>query len=287
MADQGVDIFGRGCTIHFMNRFVSVWLLFMVLVWGVGCDPVQQRRQEAYADIEGITLEDLQARQPPQVETLLSFSVLTYVLDAESIESLETIVDSLSQGDIRYTNVEAFEANGFSAGIGLHKEGASIAQKLQSIGAVRVGQGALKIPPNSNEILSSETVVGPRAILYSTSSTGIGGITVESGKVGWVISAGQGPDAAETVHLALCPAYWQIGASNLRLLTGRSPFEFRFFEAGRIDFELAAGQFCILGPQRVVTDQDTLDRILFEMARRKQVRFFVIIYGGPRGSDDD
>lgn len=268
-----------------MNGHNFLRLLCLILLLGVGCDPVEQRRQEAYSDIQGLTLKDLQAKRTPQIESLLSFSVLEYVLNAENISSLETIIDSLSQSDIHYDNVDAFEANGFSVGIGLHDEGASIAQKLQSAGAVRVGQGALMIPTHSNEILFSETVIDPQAVLYSTSATGIGGATISSGRIGWIISARQDASDADVVQVTLCPAFWTIGASDLRLLTGREPYQFYFFDVGRVSVPMKPGQICLLGPERVVTEQDTLDWLLFEVPRRKQVRFFVIIYTGLRGVD--
>jgi hypothetical protein len=268
-----------------MNGRIFLWPLLLTALMGAGCDEVQQSRQKAYADIEGITLADLQAEKIPPIESLLSFSVLTYVLDAEDIGSLETLIDSLSQSDIHYDNVDAFEANGFSVGIGLHEEGASIAQKLQSAGAVRIGQGALMIPTNSNEMLFSETVTGSLSVLYSTSATGVGGATISSGKIGWIISGRQDAADADVVQVTLCPAFWRIGARDLRLLTGKEPYQFYFFDVGRVSVPMRPGQICLLGPERVVTEQDTLDRLLFEVPRRKQLRFFVIIYTGLRGMD--
>ncbi|MBL7215369.1 MAG: hypothetical protein ISS71_06800 [Phycisphaerae bacterium] len=268
-----------------MNGHVFLWFLFVVVLLGVGCDEPQEQRQAAYSDIQGITLADLQAEQHSETESLLSFSVLTYVLDADSLESLETIIGSLSQRDIHYDKADAFEANGFSAGCGAHQEGASIAQKLQSIGAVRVTQSSLIIPANSNEILYESDVTGPNAIIYSTSATGAGGATIGTGKLGWIISAQKDPVARGVVSVTLSPAFWEIGASDLRLLAGKEPYQYHFFDVGRVHFDMEAGRFCLLGPHRVVRDEDTLDRILFEVPRRNMVRFFVIIFGGQREID--
>ena len=269
-----------------MNGYIFTGILFLIVLSGVGCEMPQEPESAAYSDIQGIKLSDLRAKEEsPEVESLLSFTVLTYVLDPNSVGSLENIIDSVSQRDIRYDNIDAFEANGFSIGCGLHQEGARVAQKLRSIGARRISQNRMIIPPGSNEIVFEEPVVGPRAVIYSTSATGAGGATIGTGRLGWVISVQKQPDVRDVVSVTLSPAFWELGGSHLRLLEGKNPFQYRFFEVGRVHFQMEPGQFCLLGPERIVWRQDTLDRLLFTVRRRNQMRFFVIVFDGQRGID--
>lgn len=266
------------------GHYTYLSILVCIAFFGGGCEVPQETPPADYSDIQGITLADLQAKQQPTQaeELLLSFSVLTYVLDTDSLASLDPIIDSLSQQNFHYDNADAFEANGFSIGLGSHQEGASIAQKLQSIGAVRASQGSLVIPPHSHEILSGSNIVGSRTLIYSTSATGGGGATIRSGKLGWILSGQPDPAAAGTVQVTLCPAFWEMGASDLRLMAGQEPYQFHFFDVGRVHFTMQSGQFCVLGPDRVVEDQDTLDRILFDVPQRNKICFFVIVYGGKQ-----
>ncbi len=272
-----------------MNRCRTIyyWVLCTAIFWG-GCElPPQTPPQGDYSDIEGITLDDLRPANLPQreQESLLTFSVLTYVLDTTHLDQLGPVFDSLSQQHIRFANRTAFTANGFSIGFGQHEQGAWVAQKLQAIGAVRTSQGSLMTPAESNEILYGTDVVGSKTLVYATSTTGVGGAALRSGKLGWVISGKNVPGQPDTSLVSLCPAYWEVEGRNLRLRTGQEPYLFHYFDVGRVELIMQPGQFCLLGPQRAVDDQDTLDRLLFEMPRRNQMRILVIIFGGQRQID--
>jgi hypothetical protein len=255
------------------------------MLLAVGCEVPPQPQEAATSDIEGITLADLKAEEPveKESESLLTFTVLTYALDAAMVEQLEPVIDTLTKRGLQFDDAQAFEANGFAIGFGPHEKGALIAQQLQSIGAVRITQNSMVIPPNTQEILYGTDFIGSRTVTYSTSASDTGEVTLRSGKLGWILSGQAG--AADTVQVTLCPAYWEPGASKLRLMAGQEPYLFEFFNAGRVWFPMQAGQFCVLGPQRIAEQQDTLDRLLFEVPRRKQVRFLVIIFGGLRQID--
>lgn len=264
------------------NAFLRL-ILILVLIWGVGCEVPPPGRQAAYSDIAGLTLADLQADQPPEsIENLLAFSILTYVLDADAVGGLEAVFEGLSRENVRYENAQAFAANGFAVGRATHEQGGDLARQLQTIGATRVSRVSMVIPPNTREILSDVDVFGSRALVYSTSSAGVGGATIETGKVGWVI-APQRTDSPQTVQVTLSPAYWRVMGRDLRLLTGQEPYAFNFFDVGRVVVPMQAGQLCLLGPERLITEQDTLNRLLFGEPRRERAQFFVIIFGGLQG----
>ena len=112
-------------------------------------------------------------------------------------------------------------------------------------------------------------------------------MVTKTGKIGWIISPKQEASSPAVVQVTLCPAFWEVGAGDLRLMMGQNAFDYHFFDVGRSHFEMKAGQFFLLGPERLVRNQDTLDRILFEVPRREKVRFFVIVFGGIQQADDN
>ena len=268
-------------SISMVDRFF-ICLFLVAMFFGVGCDTAQQNQTDDFSDIQGLKLADLQAEESEKTESLLSFSVLSYVLDANSLDTMESVIDILSDRDVRYDNAEAFGANGFVARKGEHRQGAQFAQKLRSIGAVRLSQSNLSIPSGVDESFYGVDITESMSIIYSTSQTGLGGTTLQRGKLGWILSAQADPLVRGLVHLTLGPAFWEKGIRDLRILEGKDPYQYRTFDVGRVHIQLEAGQFLLLGSDRSAGGQDTLNSLLFELPEQNKVRFFVIIFGGQR-----
>ena len=193
-------------SISMFSRFF-ICLFLVAMLFGFGCDTTQQSQAEDFSDIQGLKLADLQANGFQGAESSLSFSILSYVLDANSLDAMESVMDILSDRDVSCDNPEAFKANGFIASKGQHRQGAQFAQKLRSIGAVRLRQSSLSIPFGVDEPFYEVDIAESRPIIYSTSLTGLGGTTLQRGKLGWVLSAQDDSPVRGLVHLKLGPAF--------------------------------------------------------------------------------
>ena len=260
-----------------MNARFYIGLLTVGFMLGGGCDvshlPVPTER----SNIEGIKLSDLQADNDSGNETTLRFSVLVYALDITSLDAFEDVFQILSSRQVRVADPKAFEANCFAAGFGVHRKGGEVARKLSEIGAVRISQKTLIFPAGGREVVYQTPIDEPRPVLYSTSTGGLGGVTVEKGRLGWVLSAGQDPALRGVVEMTVAPAFWDSAGAVFRLRKGKEPYEFRYFDVGRIRVPLEAGQFCLLGPTHILDQENALNRLLFEVSGQNKIRFFVII----------
>jgi len=265
----------------FNRLFICLFLVAMF--FGFGCDTTQQSQTGDSSDIQGLKLADLQAKDFQKTESILSFSVLSYVLDANSLDAMEGVVDILSYRDIDYDNAESFKANGFFVCKGEHRQGSQLAQKLRSIGAVRMGQISLSVPFGVDEPFCGVDITESMSIIYSTSLTGLGGATLPRGKLGWILSVQDDSPVRGLVHLRLGPAFWERGIRDLRLLEGKDPYQYQLFNMGGVDMQLEVGEFLVLGTNRSEGRQNTLNSLLFELPEQNKVRFFVIIFTGQRG----
>lgn len=260
-----------------MNGRFYIGLLTLGFMLGVGCELSQPPVPRERLNIEGIKLSDLQADNSPGNETTLQFSILTYTLDTTSLDAFGDVFRILSGRQIRVADPKAFEANCFAAGFGIHDKGGQVAQKLSAIGAVRLSQNRLIFPAGGREIIYAMPINEPRPVLYLTSTGGLGGMTIEKGRLGWVLSAGQDPALRGVVQMTLAPASWDSVGAVLRLREGKELYEFRRFDVGRFSVPLEAGQFCLLGPTHILDEQDALNKLLFEVPGQNKIRFFVII----------
>lgn len=246
----------------------------------LGC-AVPPQRPPAPISVEGLKLSDLKdsASIRPNAEYLIELRILTYVLDAASADELKAVYDLLSQQDIRTANKEVFAANGLAIGTGPAQEASRIAQRLYEIGAVRISQSKLLIPPEETEILSSAFQQQGLTFLYCPFKDSLSEIILPPNTfVGWTMLVRPDPRLEKHIQLTFVPSYWQRGAEDLRLRMGRQPIDFNPLEAGRVLARLEEGGFLLLGPDGKMPEQNTLGKILFFLAGRKpQVQFFVIL----------
>ncbi|MCI0498635.1 MAG: hypothetical protein L0Y36_02995 [Planctomycetales bacterium] len=260
-------------------------ILFQCLLSGLwlftGCevaDPNSMVQEKGASN--GLKLSDLQDTSPlhPDAEFLIELRVLTYALKTDSADALAAVFAALAQTDVRCANRDAFAANGLAVGTGRGEQSARVAQMLYEIGAVRIGQTKLLIPPDQIEVLSRSYLPNAAPILYSPSRNSTAEMNLSAGSMGWIMSARPDPRLPKKVQLNLVPAYWQQGGEDLRLWMGKPAVDYQPVQAGQVLVRIEEGSFVLLGPARTPPDQTTLDKILFFLpARRPQVQFFVII----------
>jgi len=248
------------------------------LLWGCAVSP---QSMPAPVPVEGLKLSDLKdsANFKPNAEYLIELRVLTYVLDSASADELKTVYDMLSQQAIRTANRDVFALNGLAIASGPSQEASRIAQRLYEIGAVRISQSKLLIPPEEIQILSSTFQQQGLTFLYCPFQGRINEIVLPpSTFIGWTMLARPDPRLEKHVQLTFVPSYWQRGAEDLRLRMGKQPIDFKPLEAGRVLARLEEGGFLLLGPNGKMPEQNTLGKILFLLAGRKpQMQFFVIL----------
>ena len=261
-----------------MNHPLSrIYCLLCCLFFAAGCEQPQPSNSADDVSLNGITLSDLQASGKTQTtEPQLAFSVLTYELDAASMDSLSKVYRLLSKWGIQYEDKTAFDANGFAVGLGMPQKGAEVVRALAEIGARRITQSQVATPAGSHEVLSA-TAVEPQTLWFPKSHRTLGGATLSGGQLGWIFSAEKDPNRDLVLTVQAQPAFWEQGMSDLRLLAGKVPFKFKTFDVGRFQIELRQGQFFVLGPNGAILTQQTLNQLLFADPRHDKGRLLVVI----------
>ena len=253
--------------------FLAVWIV-------AGCeisrpdDPAPE-----LPPIEGLKLSDLKDDFPSaDLESLMSFRVLTYTVVPDSVDKLKEIIDSLSHREVRAVNKGAFSANGFAIGVSFFEEGRKIAQKLRRMGATRTGQARLMFLADKTEALSRTFLQGTEVVHYSKSANSTAAITPAQGFLGWIFSAKPDPRFRGMAQVELFPAVWQPGIENIRLAMGKDAIDYQPIRAGQVLTRVEEGGVILLGPARSVPEETTLDKMLFFLpGKRPKIQFFVII----------
>ena len=247
------------------------------MVFLVGCEQPQTNAPNEHASVQGIKLSDLQpseniAFSKPEI----SFTVLTYELDSASMTQLSKVYRVLSKWGIEYEDKTAFDANGFTVGVGMPQKGSQVAKLLTDIGARRIAQARLSVPSQSHEVLTS-AAVSSQSLLFPKSHRTLGSARIQSGKIGWIISAQKDSVRESILSVTTQPAFWEPNMADLRLLEGQAPFQYQTFSVGRFQIELREGQFFVLGPSGTILNQQTLSRLLFSTAEGEKGRLLVVI----------
>lgn len=264
-----------------MNR----WLLFLYIVpllWAfTGCEvPPQSGSIPENSPLDNLKLSDLKdvTAEQVNVDSLMNFRVLTYLIDPGNVETLDNVYSHLSQTDVRVVNKEAFRSNGFMVGIAPVNERVAVPRELARIGAVRTAQANLMMPPDQTEAMSSVPLQVPEAFNYALSEDNSTTLTLGPGFLGWVMSAKPDPRYRRSALVKIFPAYWQPGIEDIRLRMGLDPIDYQPIPAGEVLMRVEERGVIVLGPVREMSDSKTLDRKLFFLpGRNPKIRFFVII----------
>lgn len=252
-------------------------------LWAIaGCEVAPPNPPAApKSPLDGLKLSDLEDPTKNQVPDnfLMRFRVLTYTIDPAEVDKLSGIYDRLSRSDVRMVNKGTFEANGFAVGTASFGTGSAIAQELAQIGAVRTAQANLMFPPDKIEPLSRLLLQGMETIHYAVPGDNSATMTLPGlGLLGWVMSAKPDPRFRGLAQVKLFPAYWQPGIEDIRSRMGMEPVEYNPILVGQVLMRVEEKGIIVLGPTRQMTDETTLDKMLFFLPGPKpKIRFFVII----------
>ncbi len=245
----------------------------------LGCIEPEAGNQIADPSLRGLKFTDLQSHTPAAPsEPQLSFTVLTYELDNASLNSLSKVFRRLTRHDIRYDNKTAFDANGFAVGSAAGQRTSEVARALKEIGAERVKQGRVIVPRGAYEFLT-EIPMDAQSMRFPTSHRTVGQVSLDKGKLGWLLSVKHDESEQKSALVQLEPAFWKEGMSDLRLLSGKVPYKYQTFDVGRATLEMQPGQLCVLAPAGVILQQQTLCRRLFA-GNEQTTTFLVILFNG-------
>lgn len=252
------------------------------VLWAIaGCQVPPPNTPAQKSPLDGLELSDLEDSTKNQVPDafLMRFRVLTYTLDPGKVDALSSIFRRLSQADVRMVNKGAFAANGFAVGTASFRTAAAVAQELAQIGAVRTSQTNLMIPPDNTDPLSELPLQGTETIQYAAFGGNPATMTPPGpGLLGWVMSAQPDPRFRGLAQVKLFPAFWQPGFEDVRFRMGLEPVEYQPFVAGQALMRVEEKGIIVLGPTRQMTDETTLDKLLFYLpGNRPRIRLFVII----------
>ena len=262
---------------------ITILSICFAFVWAItACElpqpPADPSQVVSFEDLKVSDLADT-SQENIDSEFIMSFRVLTYTIVPGAVDELDKICQMLSQQDVRLLNQEAFKENGLAVGTGSFEQGSEVARKLNEVGAVRVGQAHLTVPPENTQVISRTFLQGTETFTYATSAVTNLEVTPGPGFFGWVFSAQPDSRFNGMVQVRLYPAYWQQGLENIRLLMGQEPVEYRPLDDGTILTRLGERGFLLLVPGRDVPDKLTLDKLLFFMpGQRPKVQFYLIIF---------
>lgn len=258
------------------------FILAVTLFCMCGCElpPDAGLSANRQVSIDGLTIKDLEDRTAETIDTdrLLSFRILTYEIGAEGLNELQSVIERLSQRELRYREKKAFSQNGFACGTGLGDQGAEIAQLLVQIGAERRSISQMMVPAEQTEIIAAAPFQMGVPVSYMSGDGTEQMVTPPMGMGGWTVNAKPDPRLRGMVQLSVAPAFWLRGAEDLRIRLGQEPVEYHFFEEGRFLARLEERGFLVLIPNRRMPVDNTLDKVLFHIAGNKaKMRFYVII----------
>lgn len=227
----------------------------------------------------GLKITDLKdtTQNLEKADFLITFKVFQYKMDPNSVEQLGPLRDIASRSKIHFRDEAAFNANGFDVGFGTRDQVTEVARALTRAGAVRMGFTSLGVAPSETNILSSIVVGQTSTLTFASDGGRTNNQMFHQGYLGWTLFA-ESSAVRDTVIVKLAPAYWQRGDETIRILTGKEPIAFELFEFASFQTRMREGDFLVLMPARISSDNASLNQTLFVHGGKKPKAQCYIIF---------
>ncbi len=262
-----------------MIRNLQFRTLLCVITLLAGCTPAEppiweQVKISDLAKFQGAT------QKKSNVLKTINLNVRVIEIPAEKIEVLDNIWQVLHKGPLRFRDMEAFEANSFSAGYGQLEIWDKIAVFLRSAGGKQVRTVSLLLFDGESENITATRLYNEQAIWYYSYQNSLEGITAGPGKLVLRIKAEKVPGSRGLCRVYIKPVIPSLSGGALSRLSAAGRINETIFYSAGIELEMGRGDFIFLGPKEYIDNQVTLGGLLFSRPNRKPkpvVRVFLIV----------
>jgi len=206
-------------------------------------------------------------RQNTQLQTI-NFDLHIYEIPADNIDKINEIRRTLDTRPLRFNSLRAFSANAFSVYCGRFQQWNTISDLLIEAGGERKSRTSLLLPDGFSEDITIAGFDYPLTIYY-TSSQGLNkeGANIGPGLLVMRIKAGNSPSLSDAANVTIYPVFKvPVGSAIPQLDAGIKSREFPF-TAAAFGLYMSPGDFIILSPQEIVSDQNALGSLFFNNSK--------------------
>lgn len=260
-----------------MNRFFLIMLLTFIAALVISCEPPEEKpiwEQVKLSDVASTSSDHTTG----QLLKTINLDIHTFEVPAEKIGDLNDLWQALYVKPLRFNDSEAFSANSFLIGFGQIQMWDKIAFMLRSAGGQKGETVSLIIPDGQTSDFTVARLGKNQTVFYFSAVDLMESETIGPGKLVLRIKVGKIPGSRGVCSVNAQPVLTtSIHTSVPQLADQAKSAEISFDSAG-FSLKMSTGDFVLLGPERYIDNQITLDSLFFSRPGRiPTVRILLII----------
>lgn len=242
-----------------------------------GCGPPEEKpiwEQVKLSDVASTGSEHTAG----QLLKTINLDIHTFELPAEKVGELNELWQTLYTKPLKFNDFEAFSANSFLVGFGQIQMWDKIAFMLHSAGAQKGEMVTLILPDGQTSDFTVTGLGKNQTVFYFSAADLMESATIGPGKLVMRIKAEKIPGSRGACTVNARPVFTlPINTSIPQLAAQAKSAEINFASAG-FYLKMSPGDFILLGPERYIDNQITLDSLFFSRPGRiPTVRMFLVI----------
>ena len=260
----------------YMTQLFQIPVLICFAALLTSCTPAEKG-----PSIKGIKITDLapqhsQKNADSQLLKTINFNVFIFEAPAQNIDSLQKIYQALNTEKLRFNDYDAFGANSFSAGFGQIDTLNKIVDLLDQADAQKIRKVSLLLFDGHPDTITVTRLRRKKTIWYYPTAGSLNGIKLGRGTLAIQIEAEKIPSSKGVCNVNVQPIF----SSPKSLIPESKSARISFTSTG-FNLQMSPSDFFLLGPQKYISSQVTLDSLLFcDSEPKPVVRMFLFICTG-------
>ncbi|MHC5061553.1 MAG: hypothetical protein ACYTFK_10785 [Planctomycetota bacterium] len=244
-----------------MNRLIWHILLAGTALWASGCEPQRQKYQGPI--IEGITIDDLAPATAMKLPPQINFQIYLFEVAAQNVPEPKELLLGLTRKTLHFTDDSAFEENGFLAGFGRGEMWNEISARLTKIRAKNIGTRRLIVFDDKGDDIVFSTLTGEKTVFYTTSQGELTGASLGPGNLAWRIKAKPVAGVRGAAQVQIQPVFKSPVSDTIAKVLDQQGAYDTVFDVAEFELTMSSGDFVLLGPARLESDDITLGNLFF------------------------
>jgi hypothetical protein len=246
-----------------MIRIIYIAYFFMFFFSLTSCTPPSDNNFPGNIKIKD--LAPISDNNSPQVNLLKTLNLDLQVLEIpeENFNKLGEIRRTLSIRPIKFNNFLAFSENSFSAYYGKNQTLRRVYDILKIAGAQNVTGTALLLPDGVSDDVPIKPLPQIQTVSYSSLKGSPEAARVGPGFIAMHIMVEKANSIDDAATVTILPIFTVTKKSSIPELSLREKLRDFPFTSAALQLNMTPGDFIVLAPERLITDQTTLCGLFF------------------------
>ncbi len=260
-----------------MVRFLQIMFFICTAVLLTGCDSPEDRPIWEQVKLRDVASPDIKNTGDRLLKTI-NLDIHIFEMPAEDIGKLSEIWQNLYTKPLEFNNYDAFCDNSFLIGFGQIQMWNKIAAMLLSAGAQKGETVSLLLPGGQASDFTITGLGKDQTVFYIASDGYMKEVTVGPGKIVLRIKVEKIPGSRGVCEVNAQPVFTLPLQTSIPQLVAQAKLAEVPFASVGFSLKMSPGDFILLGPERYIENQITLDGLFFSRPGPiPTVRMFLLV----------